>query len=74
MQRLLSSQDIEEFRWLVEEHRGVNLTVSEAVEAAEQLLRVLYIVREVARKELPRGGRVAASVESGAPPGQQRLF
>lgn len=50
IEEVITADDIEEFRQLVKEHGGANLTVTEAVEVAMQLLRVLQILREVVRK------------------------
>lgn len=47
MERILTSDDIEEFIRLVKEHRGVLLSPEEALAAATQLANVLTIVRDV---------------------------
>lgn len=48
--RLLSEADIHEFQTLVAEHAGASLTHEQADALAHQLLRVLYIIRDVAER------------------------
>ena len=47
--RLLSQDEIREFQSLAAEHAGASLTLEQADALAHQLLRVLFIVRGVAR-------------------------
>lgn len=45
---ILTDAEVEEFRVLVRQHAGAELTVDEARSVSGQLLRILAIVREVA--------------------------
>jgi hypothetical protein len=47
--RSSAGEETAEFRRLVSEHRGVELTPEEAADLAVQLLRVLYTIVTVAR-------------------------
>jgi hypothetical protein len=78
MERILTYEDIEKFRRLVKEHRGVELTPQQAADLAEQLLQVLRIVRDVGSKQAPIHPRsrlpADASTPTNAAPVQGQLF
>ena len=48
--QFVTPKEVEEFRRIVKEARGVELTFEEALDIAERLVRVLKIVRDVAGK------------------------
>jgi hypothetical protein len=45
--RILSEEEIREFQSLAAEHAGASLTLEQADALAHQLLRVLFIIRDV---------------------------
>jgi hypothetical protein len=47
---LLTDDEIREFQSLAVEHAGASLTLEQADALAHQLLRVLFIIRDVARR------------------------
>jgi hypothetical protein len=47
---LLTDSEIREFQSLITEHAGASLTTEQADALAQQLLRVLFVIRETARQ------------------------
>jgi hypothetical protein len=48
--RPLSADEVREFQSLASEHAGASLTIEQADALAHQLLHLLFIVRDVARR------------------------
>lgn len=66
---LLTDAELEEFRVLAREHAGADLASDEAQSVAGQILRVLAIVCQVARRD---SSASASSVDAGPLPESPR--